>query len=47
MLALVRPGNADEARIDFRLLYQAAQIANQAYGVRSEILGDYPNADKA
>ncbi|MEE4239703.1 MAG: hypothetical protein V2I51_23525 [Anderseniella sp.] len=47
MLALVRPGHADEARIDFRLLYHAALIANQAYDVRSEILGDYPNADKA
>ena len=47
MLPASRAGHADEAWIDFRLLYQAAQIANQAYGVRSEILGDYPNADKA
>ena len=47
MMTASRTGHADEGRIDFRLLYQAAQIANQAYGVRSEILGDYPNADKA
>ena len=47
LLPAGRVGHADEGRIDFRLLYQAARIANQAYDVRSEILGDYPNADKA
>jgi hypothetical protein len=47
LLPAGRAGHADEGRIDFRLLYQAARIANQAYDVRSEILGDYPNADKA
>jgi len=29
-------------KIDFRLLYQAAQLANQAYEGRSQILGKYP-----
>lgn len=47
LLPTGRPGHAGEGRIDFTLLYQAARIANQAYDVRSEILGDYPNADKA
>lgn len=38
---------AGEAKINFKLLYKAAQIANQTYDGSSEILGDFPQADKA
>lgn len=40
-------GRAEEAKINFKLLYKAAQIANQTYDGSSEILGDFPQADKA
>ena len=33
---------ADQLKIDFQLLYRAAQLANQAYDGQSEILGKYP-----
>jgi len=47
LLAVAGPGHqtalaANSPKIDFKLLYRAVQLADQAYDGKSEILGKYP-----
>lgn len=46
MVLVARPAFAAEAPdLNFKLLFHAAELANQAYSGKSEILGDHPGDD--
>ena len=45
MVLVSQPAAADTPDLNFKLLFHAAELANQAYSGKSDILGDHPGDD--